>query len=234
MLTLEALASGYHRRPVLLGVDLVVPEGSATALLGRNGVGKTTLMRTIIGELRCSAGRLRLDDGDITGLRPHDRARRGIAYVPQGRHVFGGLSVHENLRVAAQAIFGRGWRSHVDACFDAFPQLKEKRKANAESLSGGQQQILALARAMVSQPRLLLLDEPSEGISPAMLDEIVGLVSDIRARHGVAVLIAEQNLGFVGQIADRAAVLHRGAVAALVSMSEAASSEDLQRRYLAL
>lgn len=234
MLTLETVAAGYHRRPVLLGVDLELPQASATALLGRNGVGKTTLMRTVIGELRCSGGRLRLDDTDITGLRTHDRARRGIAYVPQGRHVFAGLSVHENLRVAAQAIFGRAWRSHVDACFEDFPQLKDKRDANAESLSGGQQQILALARAMVSQPRLLLLDEPSEGISPAVLEEIVGLIGDIRARHGVAVLIAEQNLGFVGQIAEHAAILHRGAVAALVSMSEVEQSEDLQRRYLAL
>jgi ABC-type branched-subunit amino acid transport system ATPase component len=234
VLVLEGVVSGYHRRPVLLGVDLRVPQGSCVALLGRNGVGKTTLMRTVIGELASSRGRILLDDVDLTKLRPHERARRGIAYVPQGRHVFAGLTVHENLRVAAQAIFGRDWRPQVDACFDEFPQLRDKSQARAESLSGGQQQVMALARALVGQPRLLLLDEPSEGISPTLLDDIATLVTDIRSRRGLAVLIAEQNLRFVSQLAAHAALLDRGAVAVSVPMHEVGRSDDLQRRYLAL
>jgi ABC-type branched-subunit amino acid transport system ATPase component len=234
MLKLEGVRSGYRRRPVLLGVDLAVEDGQSVALLGRNGVGKTTLLKTIVGALPMSAGTLQLDGSDLSRLRTSRRARSGIAYVPQGREVFAGLSVADNLRVAAQAIFGRGWREHVERTLDEFGALADKRSAPAESLSGGQQQILALARAMICQPRILLLDEPSEGIQPSILEQISALIADVRTQRGVAVLIAEQNLGFAAGVADQAVVLERGRVAERLPVAEIESSAELQRRYLAV
>lgn len=234
MLNLEKVHSGYPRRPVLLGLDLSLEAGSSTALLGRNGVGKTTLMKTMVGALPCTSGTVTFDSRDVTRAPTHQRATDGIAYVPQGRHVFAGLTVQQNLRVAAQAMFGKQWKTHVDESLDQFPQLAEKQDSDAGSLSGGQQQILALARAMISQPRILLLDEPSEGISPAVLDEIVNLVRGLITDRGIAVLIAEQNLSFAARIASAAVVLDRGAIAVHVPMDEIANSDKLQRQYLAL
>lgn len=234
MLKLEDVRSGYPRRPVLLGLNLELDEGSSTALLGRNGVGKTTLMNTIVGVLACSSGAIRFGGHDVTHRPTHERATAGIAYVPQGRHVFAGLTVYQNLRVAAQAMFGKHWRTHVDASLAQFRQLADKQDADAGSLSGGQQQILALARAMVTQPRMLLLDEPSEGISPAALDEIVHLVCELIRERGIAVLVAEQNLNFAARIASNAVVLDRGSIAIRVPMTDLAHSDELQRQYLAL
>lgn len=234
MLKLDAVQSGYRGRPVLLGVDLEIGKGQPLALLGRNGVGKTTLMKTIIGELPLTTGSLHLEGLDLTRLRPHQRVKAGIAYVPQGREVFPGLTVAENLQVAAQANFGRLWRSHVQQALAEFEQLAAKRDAPAESLSGGQQQILALARALICQPRILLLDEPSEGIQPSILDQIVQLITDVCARRGVAVLIAEQNLGFAGRIARQCVVLDHGRIVERLPVETIEASEDLQRQYLAV
>lgn len=234
MLRLDAVQSGYRGRPVLLGVDLRIEDGQPLALLGRNGVGKTTLMKTIIGELPPTGGSMQLDDHDLARLRPHQRVKAGIAYVPQGRDVFPGLTVAENLQVAAQANFGRSWRGHVEQALTEFEQLAAKRAAPAESLSGGQQQILALARALICKPRILLLDEPSEGIQPSILDQIVQLITDVCARRGVAVLIAEQNLGFAGRIARQCAILDHGRIVARLPVETIEASQDLQRQYLAV
>lgn len=228
------MRSGYRRRPVLLGVDLAVEDGQSLALLGRNGVGKTTLLKTIVGALPLAAGSMHLDGQDLSRVRTHRRARAGIAYVPQGRDVFAGLSVADNLRVAAQAIFGRAWREHVERTLTEFEQLSPKRDAPAESLSGGQQQILALARAMICQPRILLLDEPSEGIQPSVLDQLSALITAVREQRGVAVLIAEQNLGFAARVAEQAVLLERGRVAERLPVGDIETSADLQRRYLAV
>lgn len=234
MLKLDALHAGYPHRPVLLGIDLEVADGEALALLGRNGVGKTTLLKTIIGALKPTSGSIHLGDVEISHWPPHRRAKSGVAYVPQGREVFVGLSVAENLRVAAEAIFGRGWRQHVERTLDEFQQLAAKRNLPAGSLSGGQQQILALARALISQPRILLLDEPSEGIQPSILDRIVELIAQARSQRSLAVLIAEQNLGFAARIAPQSALLERGRVAERLPIAEVESSAELQRRYLAV
>lgn len=234
MLKLDAVRSGYRGRPVLLGVDLEVGVGQPLALLGRNGVGKTTLMKTIIGELPLSSGSVHLGDMDLTHLRPHQRVKAGIAYVPQGREVFPGLTVAENLQVAAQANFGRAWRTHVGQALAEFEQLAVKRDAPAESLSGGQQQILALARALICQPKVLLLDEPSEGIQPSVLDQIVQLINDVCARRNVAVLIAEQNLGFAGRIARQCVVLDHGLIVERLDVAAIEASTELQRQYLAV
>lgn len=234
MLKLDAVHAGYPHRPVLLGIDLEVADGEALALLGRNGVGKTTLLKTIIGALKPTGGSIHLGDAEISRWPPHRRAKAGIAYVPQGREVFVGLSVAENLRVAAEAIFGRAWREHVERSLGEFAQLAAKRSVPAGSLSGGQQQILALARALISQPRILLLDEPSEGIQPSILDRIVELIAQARAQRPLAVLIAEQNLGFAARIAPQSVLLERGRVAARLPIAEVEGSAELQRRYLAV
>lgn len=234
MLRLESVRSGYHGRPVLLGVDLDIPDGQSLALLGRNGVGKSTLLRTLVGHVATTAGTISLDGKDIAALATHQRARAGIAFVPQGREIFAGMSVVENLRVAAQAVFGRQWRQHVDEALTEFPVLARMSDASADGLSGGQQQILAIARALVGQPRILLLDEPSEGIAPAMLDEIVDLVNDIQVRRGLSVLVAEQNLDFAAGIAPTSVVLERGVITTQLSTRELQQSPELHRRLLAI
>lgn len=234
MLTLNHVGSGYRGRPVLLDVDLNLLDGSATAVLGRNGVGKTTLLKTVMGLIKTGRGSIRLDGNDITKLPTHWRATHGIAYVPQGRHVFGSLTVAQNLRVAAQAVFGRDWPRHVQESLEAYPQLSAKRDERAQTLSGGQQQILALARATITKPRLLLLDEPTEGIAPAVLEELATLIHTIQEERGVALLLAEQNLKFAAQLVDEAVILERGTVATRVPMDEVINSYSLQSRYLAL
>lgn len=234
MLRLEGLRSGYRGRPVLLGVDLAVNQGEALAVLGRNGVGKTTLMKTIVGELPLAAGKLQLDGVDLAPLRSSRRVRAGVAYVPQGRDVFPGLTVAENLQVAAQANFGRQWRGHVQRMLAGFDQLADKQDAPAESLSGGQQQILALARALICKPKILLLDEPSEGIQPSILDEIAQLINSVREEQGLAVLIAEQNLGFAARVAQHCVILDRGQAAARLAVAQIEASPELQRKYLAV
>jgi ABC-type branched-subunit amino acid transport system ATPase component len=234
MLRLNALTSGYRGRPVLLGIDLEIADGQSLALLGRNGVGKSTLLKTVIGHVATTSGELSLDERDLTQLATHERARAGIAFVPQGRDVFAGMSVTDNLRVAAQAAFGRHWREQLNQAFTEFPALARMSHASADGLSGGQQQILAIARALVGQPRILVLDEPSEGIAPAMLDEIVDLIRDVQARRGLSVLIAEQNLDFAAGIAETSVVLERGVIATRVSTREIQECPELHRRLLAI
>lgn len=169
MLHIENITAGYGAGPVLTGLSLTVNEGDRIAVLGRNGVGKTTLLRAITGEVLPRAGTIRFGDRDITRDAPHRRARSGIAYVPQGRDIFPGLSVLDNLKVAAYGTGQKGWGAVLSGVLDEFPILREKAKLPGGGLSGGQQQILALGRALMTQPRLLLLDEPSEGIQPSIV-----------------------------------------------------------------
>ncbi len=234
MVRLEAVRSGYGRLPVIFGIDLELPNGESLALLGRNGVGKTTLLKTIIGVLPLTGGSMTLDGAPIDRLKPHDRARAGIAYVPQGRDIFTGLTVLENLKVAAFAVSGRGWEERVDGMLQEFPQLAQKRNVPGESLSGGQQQILALARALIAEPRILLLDEPSDGIQPSALEEIAEMIRRTKEQRGLSVLIAEQNLEFAASLAERALVIERGRVIAHVETGKVQASRDLQRQYLAV
>lgn len=219
---------------MLLGVDLQIPDGASLALLGRNGVGKSTLLKTVIGHIPTAGGQVLLNGDNIGPLAGHSRAKAGLAFVPQGREIFPGMSVAENLRVAAQAIFGRVWRGHVDRTFEEFPALNQQRNAPGESLSGGQQQILAIARALIGLPRVLLLDEPSEGIAPTVLDDIATLLCGIQIQRGLSVLIAEQNLDFAARIADTALVLERGVITKQLSTAEFRQSPALQRSLLAV
>ena len=201
---------------VLSGVALTVGGGEAVALLGRNGVGKTTLLRSIVGLHPVTGGSIAFDDDNIVKLPPYRRARLGIGYVPQGRGIFPQLTVAENLAMGTSALSGRPVRSSgtFDRVFTLFPTLARLRARKGGVLSGGEQQQLALARALLGKPRLLLLDEPAEGIQPNVVAEIGRILATVRRELGVAILIVEQHLDFAWSIADRYYVMQRGRVVA--------------------
>ncbi|HUZ77802.1 MAG TPA: urea ABC transporter ATP-binding subunit UrtE [Chloroflexota bacterium] len=219
LLTLDAITVGYGQGTVLSDVSLEVPAGGALCLLGRNGVGKSTLMKTVIGLLRPSSGRIVLGSREVTDLAPNQRARLGVGYVPQGRHMFPQLTVRENLLVGLEAAEQAG-AGLLDPIYELFPVLREMGHRIAGTLSGGQQQQLAIGRALAARPKLLLLDEPTEGIQPSIVIEIRATLRRIRQETGVAMLLAEQFLDFAAGLADAYVVLD-GGVVALASSAEA-------------
>jgi urea transport system ATP-binding protein len=210
MLALDGIGAAYGSSQVLSDVGLAIGAGEAVALLGRNGAGKTTLMRTIVGLHAANAGRIAFAGEDLTTLRPYARARRGIAYVPQGRGIFPHLSVAENLALGKAAASARhGPSVPVE---DFFPTLGRLRDRAGGVLSGGEQQQLALARALVSAPRVLLLDEPTEGIQPSIVQAIEAVLQRVRAEFGIAILLVEQHLDFAWSLAERYYVMQRGRI----------------------
>jgi branched-chain amino acid transport system ATP-binding protein len=232
LLAVEGLRGGYGGKPVLQGVDLRVDAGEIVAVIGRNGVGKTTLMRALIGLVPADAGAIRFGGADVTAEGADRRARRGLGYIPQGRDVFPRLTVRENLMVGETACEGRGppdW----DRVHTFFPILKERAAQAAGTLSGGQQQMVAIGRAMLGAPRLMLLDEPSEGIQPSIVRDIARHVKRLNAETGVAVLLVEQNLDLIVSMAQRGYVIDKGRVTAALGPDEIASREVV-RRWLAL
>ena len=210
MLEVVDIHAGYGAVPVLAGVGFSVFGGETLALLGRNGVGKSTLMRTLIGLLPPTRGDIRMDGEPIAGLPPHRIARRGMAFVPQGRGIFGKLTVRENLLVGARAAGAEA--AGPEEVFQYFPVLKDRLGDRAGTLSGGQQQMLAIARALCGRPKVLLLDEPSEGIQPNIVQEIARLIRRIVESAGMAVLLVEQNLDLALQVADRCMVMEKGRI----------------------
>lgn len=232
MLELSGLTTGYGRTTVVHGVDLTVPDGALTAVLGHNGAGKTTLLRAVLGLLPVRAGTVRLAGEDVTALAPHKRVRRGIAYVPQGQQSFGQLSARENLQVVADA-HGRAGRRRTDEALDLFPALRDLLGRQAGLLSGGQRQQLAIARALVTGPRLLVLDEPVEGIQPNVVTEIYGAVSTLIAAGSLSVLLVEQHIGYAVEHAAEFAVLTSGRVAHRGQGGGAEAADDA-RKALAL
>jgi branched-chain amino acid transport system ATP-binding protein/urea transport system ATP-binding protein len=232
VLRAEEIHSGYGRTKVLAGVTMAVEPGEMVAVLGRNGVGKTTLLRTIMGHQRTTEGALRFDGREIAGLAVHARARLGIAYVPDTRDVFAGLSVLDNLRVATYASRREGKQRTPEEMLAEFPALAEKRDARGGSLSGGQQQILAVARALITAPKILLLDEPSEGVQPSIVQEIAELIRSANERWGVTVVLVEQNLDFAVRVAPNAHLMNRGRIVQTLPTADLLSDKMLQREYL--
>ena len=212
VLDVAELRAGYGHVPVLHGVSLQLHEGEAIGIVGHNGMGKSTLLKTLIGLLPASAGRITLDGVDVTHTPAHLRSRMGIAYVPQGRGILPGLSAHDNLRLAWRAGNGESESQAVQRVVDAFPRLARLLDRRGGALSGGEQQILALARALVPGPWLLLLDEPSEGIQPSIVQEIGVTLAALRATQGLSMLIVEQNLDLVLDVAERVLVMERGRI----------------------
>ena len=232
LLRVNGLRGGYGGEPVLQGVDISVQPGEIVAVIGRNGVGKSTLMRCLIGLLTPSAGTIHLAGDEITGMTANLRARSGIGYIPQGRKVFPRLSVQENLLVGEVAL-EPGRQPDYERIFGFFPILKERARQAAGTLSGGQQQQLAIARAMIGEPRLMLLDEPSEGIQPSIVKDIARNVRRLNAETGVAVLLVEQNLDLIVSLAGRGFVMDKGRIVTTLGSDEI-GSRDVVRRHLAL
>ena len=230
MLEVRGLNQYYGGSHTLRGIDLSVPQGSCTALLGRNGVGKTTLLRCLIGQLPVRSGSVLFDGKDLTRLPSYDRARLGVGYVPQGREIFSRLTVAENLAVGESAAAGRAPadRGELEALF---PILKSMRSRRGGDLSGGQQQQLAIARALVARPRLLLLDEPTEGIQPSTIKEIEKVLRTLLER-GMTVLLVEQYLEFALSLAQHYAILSRGEIVERGAIAELRPDEA--RRWLAV
>ncbi|WP_327102490.1 urea ABC transporter ATP-binding subunit UrtE [Nonomuraea glycinis] len=209
MLSVSDLESGYGRARVLFGVSLDVEPGQLVCVMGRNGVGKTTLLNTVMGVLPATAGAVTFDGRDVTKLKPHERVRLGMGYVPQGHQCFPQLSVLGNLLVTAEA--AKAPKGAIDEALEIFPRLKPLLKRRAGHLSGGQQQQLAIARVLVTGPRMLILDEPTEGIQPSIIQEIEEAIERLHA-SGLAVLLVEQYLDIALRLADRFVILDGGHV----------------------
>jgi urea ABC transporter ATP-binding protein UrtE len=235
MLQVSDIHAAYGSAPVLTGVDLALQAGEVLGLLGRNGVGKSTLLRVLIGLLRPTRGEVALDGTHLVGLSPHRVARHGVAFVPQGRGIFAKLTVRENLLVGTRARTGRVDRNATipEEVFGYFPILRERLDQHGGTLSGGQQQMLAIARALCGRPRLLLLDEPSEGIQPNIVQEIGRLIRRIVEGTGTAVLLVEQNLDMALQVARRVVIMEKGRIVH-EGKAEELRDETILRRHLAI
>jgi branched-chain amino acid transport system ATP-binding protein len=227
VLHIERLTAGYGEAIVLDALSLSLPQGQSLALLGRNGMGKTTLINSIVGVTRFIGGEIRLDGRDITRLRPDQRAHAGIGWVPQERNIFKSLSVEENLTAVARA--GR-WT--VARIYELFPRLAERRRNLGNQLSGGEQQMLAVGRALILNPRVILLDEPLEGLAPILVEELLAALRRIIRDEGMAAILVEQNAQKVLGVTDRAAIIERGVVVHEAASVDLAADRAVLESYL--
>ncbi len=233
MLTIEGLSVGYGPARVVEDVSFTVANGAVTALLGRNGAGKSTLLKALAGLVPARAGRVRLDDRDLSGLRPHQRCRLGLGYVPEERRIFSRLTVRENLDVGTRPARGvlPAW-TH-DRILALFPTLSTLLHRRGGEISGGEQQMLTIARTLMGNPRVLLLDEPSTGLAPKVLADLARAVGSLKAA-GLTVLLSEQSLAFAEAIADHALILETGRLLWSGSLPELVADPDLKRAYLSV
>jgi branched-chain amino acid transport system ATP-binding protein len=231
MLRVAGLHTYYGHGHVLQGVDLEVPPGRIAALLGRNGVGKTTTLRSIVGLTPPRRGQVLLAGQDVAGWPPHRIVRVGVGYVPEGRLIFPDLTVIENIQVA-QRVPAKQWS--IERLFALFPALAERRRSKGSQLSGGEQQMLAVARALVTDPRVILLDEPSQGLAPLVVDELTRLIARLRD-EGVSLLLVEQNLRLAESVADVVYVMVKGQMVYHASLARfRAEREEVKEKYLTL
>jgi branched-chain amino acid transport system ATP-binding protein len=214
LLELNGVRAGFGAQTIIHGVSLVVPEGQVTGIFGLNGAGKSVLLKVIAGVVPTWAGTVQLGDHDITGLLPEKRVALGMAHVPQGRQVFGSLSVEQNLRVGAYTLRRRGKSSYGDRLaqvFDTFPRLAERRRQPAGTLSGGEQAMLAVGRALINDPKVILIDEPSAGLAPSVVEDLLDVLLQVRSL-GLTMLLVEQNIRFGLRLADSACLLQKGRI----------------------
>jgi branched-chain amino acid transport system ATP-binding protein/urea transport system ATP-binding protein len=233
VLDVRGLQSGYGGSRVLRGIDLAVAEGESVALLGRNGMGKTTLLKTLMGLLPVAEGEIRFAGRRLDGRRPEQIARAGIAFVPQGREIFADLSVEENLLLGAMGRGGLG-AAVPQAIYARFPILEERRHQRGGTLSGGQQQQLAIGRALAGKPRLLLLDEPSEGLQPSIVIEVAEALRREASEHGLTLITVEQNVDLALRVATRCLFIENGGIVAEASSAELRRDPAILHRHLAI
>jgi branched-chain amino acid transport system ATP-binding protein len=232
MLEVRDLVATYGPVTALDGVSLTVPAGQITAVLGANGAGKTTLLRTVSGLVRPKAGSVHLEGDDITRVPVEQMVRRGMAHVPEGRGVIAELTIEENLRLGALVVKGGDQEAEIEGIYKTFPPLDERRKRSAHTLSGGERQMLVVGRALLSRPKVLLLDEPSLGLAPLIVAQIFELVRGLVDSTGLAVLLVEQNAKSALSIADTGVVLNLGRVVTTQDAATLAADEQLRHAYL--
>ena len=229
MLEVQDIHTNYGESYILQGLSLRLGQGQVVAVLGRNGVGKTTLIRSIIGFTPPRRGRILLRGEDITHLAPHEIARRGVGLVPQGRRIFASLGVGEHLEIGQRAGNGAGWS--FDRVLELFPRLRERLRNRGNKLSGGEQQMLACGRALVGNPDILLMDEPSEGLAPLLVRELGRILGRLKA-GGASILIVEQNLAFALRVADHVYLMSKGKIVHESRPDELLRNEEIKARYL--
>jgi branched-chain amino acid transport system ATP-binding protein len=227
MLELEGVEAGYGLSRVLHGVSLRAEAGEVVSLLGRNGAGKSTTLKSIVGLVAVSGGRIRFDGREITGRPTHEISRLGVGYVPEERRIFSDLTVAENLLVGRKGTGAWG----AERVYDVFPKLRELAGRRAGSLSGGEQQMLTVARTLMGNPRVVLLDEPSEGLAPVIVRALGEQIAALK-REGLTILLSEQNLKFAARLADRAYIIEKGIIRFDGPMAALMADEDLRRKYL--
>jgi branched-chain amino acid transport system ATP-binding protein len=233
MLELRRVDSGYGRAQVLFGLDLKLGSGEVLALLGRNGAGKSTALKSAMGILAPFSGEILFNGEKLTALAPYRVARLGLGYVPEDRRIFGGLTVMENLEAGRQPPREGAPRWTADKLFELFPNLGRMRQRRGASMSGGEQQMLAIARTLMGNPRAVLLDEPFEGLAPVIVAGVAAAIRELK-REGLSVLLCEQNLRFARMVADRACVIEKGRLCYDGSLAALESDAALRERYLAL
>lgn len=234
MLEVSDLNAWYGASHILHGVSISVQQGEVVALVGRNGAGKTTTIRSIMGLMPRISGGIRFDGADLTALKAHDRYRLGLAYVPEERRIVPGLTVRENLQLGLVASAAKiNEREAIDEIAESFPRLKERLDQEGATMSGGEQQMLAIARAMIGRPKMILLDEPSEGIMPVLVEEMGVLFRRLRDQ-GVTLLLVEQNVEWALRLADRAVIVDQGEVVYESSSAALLADKAIQERYCAV
>jgi len=231
MLELREVHAVYGRSQVLHGVTLTTGQGEVVALLGRNGAGKSTTLKSIVGVVHVTAGEIRFRGRTLSGLATHEISRLGIGLVPEDRRVFADLTVSENLAVGAHAGGGRRWT--VERVFELFPDLRRLARQRGGSLSGGEQQMLTIARTLMTDPALLLLDEPSEGLAPVVVRRLADTIATLK-REGLAILLSEQNVRFARRLADRAYIIEKGEIKFEGPIAALDADESLRRAYLSV
>lgn len=228
MLDIHSLTSGYAMVPVLRGIDLNLAENECVGVLGRNGMGKTTLLRALMGELPSWSGSIQFDGTTLTKSTTQERAKAGLGYVPQGKHIFPSLTVAENLKMGCIKDF-RSTETTVQEVLDLLPRLNSLLDRKGWSLSGGEQQLLALARCLCGKPTIILLDEPTEGIQPSICDEIIDVLTLLKEQSGVSIILVEQDIEFLWSLCDRVLAIDKGVFVREIDPTEAGSEEAAKK-----
>ncbi|MCV6584975.1 MAG: ABC transporter ATP-binding protein [Marinibacterium sp.] len=233
MLEIQDLSAWYGRAQILNGVSMRVGQNEVVALMGRNGAGKSTTMKSVMGLLRQTGGAVRYDGRDILGRASHAICRQGLGYVPEDRRIFGELTVEENLEVGRRPPRPDAPEWGLDHLYALFPNLRERRRNLGKQLSGGEQQMLTIARTLMGNPRLILLDEPSEGIAPVIVEQMARVIAELK-REGLSVLISEQNLHFARLVSDRTYIIEKGQIRFEGRFDDLDANPDISRTYLAV